>query len=99
MNVRRKTSWRQRGPVVSRVLAALLGGYATTAAGTAALALYLPLSRIDATIAATLASFAVYALAIMWAFAARTAWRAWAGLLLPGAVLAACVLPALGGGA
>lgn len=94
MTLQRKTApWRERARIVSRVLAAVFGGYAIAAASTAALALHLPLVRVDAVIAATLSSFIFYAFAVMWAFAARTAIRAWLGLLVPAALLAACALP------
>lgn len=70
------------GPAVSRIIAGLLGGYAFTYAFTAALARLLPMEQVDALITATLLSFAVYTLAILWAFTCRSAKRAWAGLAL-----------------
>ncbi|TLX64023.1 iron transporter [Stutzerimonas nosocomialis] len=69
-------------PVVSRILAALLGGYLFTYAFTAALARLLPLGKADAVVVATLPAFLVYTLAILWAFGCRSARRAWAGLAL-----------------
>lgn len=69
-------------PMVSRICAALLGGYCFTYAFTAALARLLPLDRIDALVTATLASFLVYTLAILWAFICRSATRAWIGMAL-----------------
>ncbi|MBE7373386.1 iron transporter [Pseudomonas lopnurensis] len=69
-------------PVISRILAAVLGGYLFTYAFTAALARLLPLAKVDALVVATLASFLVYTLAILWAFGCRSARRAWAGLAL-----------------
>jgi len=79
----------QPWPVISRVLAAIFGGYLFTYCLTAALARLLPLAKPDAVIAATLAAFAVYTLVILWAFGCRSAWRAWAILLptLPLAVI------------
>jgi len=68
--------------MLSRISAALLGGYAFTYAATAALARLLPLDPVDALVSATLLSFAVYTGAILWAFACRSASRAWAGLAL-----------------
>ena len=50
---------------------AILGGYAFTYALTAALARLLPLSPADALVVATLPTFLVYTVAILWAFAAR----------------------------
>ena len=51
---------------------AIVGGYALTYAFTAALARLLPLARADATIAATLLSFAVYLMLILWSFTSIT---------------------------
>ncbi|PQZ89371.1 MULTISPECIES: DUF3649 domain-containing protein [Pseudomonas] len=67
-------------PTVSRIIAAVLGGYCFTYAFTAALARLLPLDKVDALIIPSLFSFAVYTGAVLWAFACRSARRAWAGL-------------------
>lgn len=80
---------RYRLAVASRAVAAIGGGYALSALAATALALYLPLHRAEAVITATLASLVLYLLAVLWAFAARSAWRAWAGLALPAGALAA----------
>ncbi|WP_050463805.1 DUF3649 domain-containing protein [Herbaspirillum autotrophicum] len=72
-----------RFAVASRALAAILGGYALTAVAIALLALWLPMARAEAVLTATLLSFALYAGAVIWVFAARSAWRAWFGILLP----------------
>ncbi len=82
---------RHRWAVVSRAIAAIAGGYVLAALCSTALALWLPLARAEAVTTGALASFAVYAGAVMWAFAARTAGRAWAGIGWPCAVLGAAV--------
>lgn len=82
---------RHRWAVVSRALAAIAGGYGLAALCSTALALWLPLARAEAVITGALASFAVYVGAAMWAFAARTAGRAWAGIAWPSAVLGVAV--------
>jgi hypothetical protein len=69
-------------PTLSRVVAALIGGYLFTYAFTAALARLLPMDKVDALVVASLPSFLIYTLAILWAFACRNAWRAWAGMAL-----------------
>ncbi|MBD9414276.1 iron transporter [Pseudomonas sp. PDM16] len=69
-------------PVLSRTLAAILGGYAFTYAFTAALARLLPLTPSDALVVATLPAFVIYPLAILWAFACDSAARAWYGVAL-----------------
>lgn len=78
---------RYRLGIASRAAAAILGGYALAASVTAAASLLLPLARADAVITATLLSFAVYACAVLWVFAARSAWRAWFGVAMPTIVL------------
>jgi hypothetical protein len=78
---------RHRWMVASRALAAIAGGYALAALSAAALAVFLPLSSADATLAGTMLSFLVYACAVIWVFAARNARRAWLGLILPMALL------------
>jgi hypothetical protein len=79
------------GPLVSRIVAAVAGGYALAALASVAL-LALPVSRPQAVLAGMLMSFAIYAGAIVWVFAVRSARRAWTGLLLAAAPLlaAAC---------
>lgn len=84
--------------VGARAVAAIAGGYALAAAATAFLALLLQrlpqlppllhMGRADAVMASTLFSFTVYTCAVLWVFAARSAARAWLGLLLPAAMLA-----------
>lgn len=78
--------------LIGRILAAALGGYALAYASTGALALLLPVPRADAVyISATLA-FLPYLAAILWAFGARSASRAWTGLLAATAPCAAILL-------
>ncbi|MCD2513197.1 DUF3649 domain-containing protein [Comamonas endophytica] len=67
--------------LVSRIVAALLGGYAL-AALTSLAALALPMDKIQGMLTGMLLSFVVYAGAVIWVFAARSARRAWAGLLV-----------------
>ncbi len=67
------------GPLLSRIVAALFGGYALAALGSMA-ALALPISRPQAVLTGMLASFAIYAGAVIWVFAARSARMAWLGL-------------------
>lgn len=78
---------RRVGPLCSRIAAALFGGYALAALGSVA-ALALPMSKPQAVLTGMLASFAIYAGAVVWVFAARSALRAWAGLLAAAVPLA-----------
>lgn len=72
---------RRRLSVGSRALAALVGGYALAALSSVALALAMKTPGDEGYYAATMPSFLVWALAVLWSFAARTALRAWVGLL------------------
>lgn len=74
-----------RWSVASRTLAAALGGYALANSLPVALLAMLPMSAADAALSAIQLSFLIYLGAILWAFAARSAWHAWLGLLLPAA--------------
>ncbi len=78
---------RYRMAVLSRATAAILGGYALASAAAACLAVWLPLGRSDAVTVAQLMSFVVYSCGVIWVFATRSAWRAWAGILGPAALL------------
>jgi len=72
---------RARGatPLVSRIVAAVFGGYAL-AALTSVACVALPIARPQAVLTGMLASFVVYTAAVIWVFAVRSARRAWAGL-------------------
>lgn len=89
------THARAAGPLLSRIVAALFGGYAL-AALTSVAAVALPLRPSEAVLTGMMASFAVYAGAVVWVFAVRSAWRAWMGLLvmaLPLSLVAGTVWP------
>ena len=82
-------AWRRRGDMVLRVLAAVPLGYAVGSLWAMALARLLPGPPAEASVAAALMSFAICAAAAMWAFAARSGWRAVWTLVLLGAVAGA----------
>lgn len=84
-----QVSLAYRLAVTSRTLAALFGGYLLAALTSVCLSQWLPMSRADAVVTGMLLSFLTYLVAVIWCFACRTAWRAWLGILLPAAVLAA----------
>ncbi|MBO4227277.1 DUF3649 domain-containing protein [Bradyrhizobium neotropicale] len=73
--------FRSTGPLISRIVAALLGGYALAALNSVAV-LALPMSKPQAVLTGMLASFAIYAGAVIWVFAVRSALKAWAGLIV-----------------
>lgn len=68
-------------PLISRIVAAIGGGYVLAALLSVAV-LALPVSRPQAVIGGMLGSFAVYAGAVIWVFAVRSATRAWVGLIV-----------------
>ena len=70
-----------RWSIASRALAAIVGGYALTSLAILALSLTLPwfgMSRAEAVLASTLASFLIYTAIIMAVFHAQSVARAWA---------------------
>ncbi len=81
MSVSRTTAVLAWLPLVSRILAALFGGYVLAALCSIA-ALALPIDGRQAVFTGMLASFLLYAGVVVWVFAVRSAWRAWLGLLL-----------------
>lgn len=85
---RRRTPARKHGNGVlwARGGLALVGGYTVAATWAAALARLLPGSLADAALVATMASFVIYTLAAIWAYAARSVARSAVGL-----ALAACL--------
>lgn len=75
-----RNSWS----VLVRSLAGTLGAYGVTALFTAALSLFLArigMDGVEAVTTATLLSFAIFALAAMAVFNARSALRAWTWLI------------------
>ena len=79
---------RSTGPLISRIVAALFGGYALAALSSVAV-LALPMSKPQAVLTGMLTSFAIDTGAVVWVFAVRNALKAWAGLI----IVAAALLP------
>ena len=84
-----QVSLAYRLAVTSRILAALFGGYLIAALTSITITQWVPMSRADAVVTGMMSSFLAYLLVVIWCFACRTAWRAWAGIVLPAAILAA----------
>ena len=80
---------RYRLAVASRALAAVGGGYALAAGTNVVLARALRGPQEEVIALSTMPSFLLWAGVVVWVFAARTAGRAWLGLLVPGALVAA----------
>lgn len=73
--------------VLSRIVAATLGGYALASGAMVLLTLLWPLPKGQAVLASTMLSFVWYTLAVIWVFSTTSATRAWAGMVLPAALL------------
>ena len=72
--------------VLSRVLAAALGGYLLCYTFVGAAVRISPLSKEDTVLASTMAGLILYIGAIIWVFAARSSVRTWATLLALSAI-------------
>lgn len=70
------SAWQRSGDMLLRILAAVPIGYAVGSLWAMALARIWPGAPLQATVAAQLAAFVICAAAAMWAFAARSGWRA-----------------------
>lgn len=68
--------------VLSRTLAAVLGGYVSATLLGIVLSEALPGPRADTVTVAMMSSFAVHAATALWMFSVRTAGRAWICLLI-----------------
>ena len=70
----------EAGVLVARLLAAVAGGYAVANLAVIAVGMGLPMARVDAVHTGFLLGFGLHAAAVVWAFAAASARRAWLGL-------------------
>ncbi len=78
-----------RAGIASRSVAAIAGGYALAATTSSFLALALPMDRAQAVLTGMLVAIVVCACAALWAFAVRSALRAWIGIALPALAMGA----------
>ena len=74
--------------VLSRFVAAALGGYALATTLPILLSHVMPLAKAQAVQVGVLLSFPIYVGAVLWAFATRSAARAWGGLVIPAVICA-----------
>ncbi|MEG8017242.1 hypothetical protein [Sphingomonas sp. LR55] len=81
-----RARWARRGDIGLRVVAAVPLGYATASLWAMAIARLLPGDRAEASVTASLIALMLCAIAAMWAFAARSGWRALWTLFVAGAV-------------
>lgn len=78
--------------LISRVLAAIIGGYLVAASACGFIAVILPLPTVDATLIATMLSFAAYASSAIRTFSIKSTLRAWQEVLAVSACLYAVTL-------
>lgn len=81
--------WRRLGDNALRLIAAMPVGYAVASLWAMALARILPGDSAQATVAAALIALLLCALAAMWAYAARSGWRALWTLVVAGGIAGA----------
>ncbi len=81
-----RARWARRGDIGLRVVAAVPLGYAAASLWAMAIARLLPGDRAEASVTASLIALMLCAIAAMWAFAARSGWRALWTLVVAGAV-------------
>lgn len=74
-------------PLLSRLLAAILGGYLLATSVIVAAGALAPARRAEAVMTASLFSYAIYTAAVIWVFAARSTRSAWFGVLAPSGLL------------
>lgn len=84
-----RARWARRGDMALRAIAAVPLGYATASLWAMALARILPGGRAEATLAAALVALVLCAGCAVWAFAARSGWRALWTLVLAAGIAAA----------
>ncbi len=73
--------------VLSRSLAAIFGGYGLATTTSMLMAVTLPMARSQAVLTGMLTAIVVCACAAMWAFAVRSALKAWIGIVVPAIVM------------
>ncbi|SFP60832.1 hypothetical protein [Sphingomonas rubra] len=81
-----RARWDRRGDIGLRVVAAVPLAYAAASLWAMALARLLPLPPVEASVAGALVALGLCAVLAMWAFAARSGWRATWTIVAAGAV-------------
>ncbi len=74
---------QHRLAVASRTAAAVLGGYALASCFALVISLLVRTPREEAVLLGSLPSFLILLGAVLWSFAARSALRAWLGIIAP----------------
>jgi len=77
---------RSPDSALSRSIAAIVGGYAVSNLVAIAFASALPMPQAEAVMTSMMLSFFFYALAVIWAFSAKTAMLSWLGMVFIGLI-------------
>jgi hypothetical protein len=77
--------------ILSRIVAAIFGGYALTYLVAAAASLWLPMPRSEAVLYASAFCFIVYVAVAMYAFAERSVLRLWLALIIASLICGALI--------
>jgi predicted neutral ceramidase superfamily lipid hydrolase len=77
-------------PILSRSVAAIIGGYVLSNLLATLISYLLPMPTADSVLLSLLLSFLFYSIAIIWVFSVKTAGKAWLGLFI------ACAISAVG---
>ncbi|NRB23729.1 MAG: hypothetical protein HRU42_08670 [Shewanella sp.] len=77
----------KHGALMTRISAAIFGGYLVAANVCGFIAALLPLPAVDATLVATMLSFAIYAVSAIRSFSLQSPMRAWSEILIVSACL------------
>ena len=72
--------------VLSRSIAAIVGGYVLSNLLATLTSYLLPMPTVDSVLLSLQLSFLFYAIVIIWVFSAKTAGKAWLGLLIACAI-------------
>lgn len=75
--------------VLSRIIAAVVGGYAFSTMVILILTYLLPLPQKDALMLSTMLSYIIYLLTIIWVFSVKTVRTAWIGMIASTGLLGA----------
>ena len=82
-------------PVLSRSIAAIIGGYVLSNLLATLTSYLLPMPTVDSVLLSLQLSFLFYAIVIIWVFSAKTAGKAWLGLLIACAISSLCLYLAM----
>jgi uncharacterized membrane protein YphA (DoxX/SURF4 family) len=80
--------------ILSRALAAIVGGYIVAATACGLLSLSLPLPAAESVLVAMMLSFTFYIAAALWSFHVKKNWQAWRDLLCISSLLYLLILGA-----